>query len=133
VLVSALFPVCPTSMSSIRPQKPIDWTKRAEFEALFPAYRREQIRMDTSGVVRNNIIEIKGFSLKNPYGTADLFVNTKLSIPPNKRCAVYGYTFSLFSQSLTHSVSTVLARLVCLPQLPVETSLTSQSTCLCTT
>jgi ATP-binding cassette subfamily F protein 3 len=30
------------------------------------------------------------FSLKNPYGTADLFMNTKLIIPPNKRCAVYG-------------------------------------------
>lgn len=81
-------------MSSLRPQKPIDWTKRAEFEALFPAYRREQIRLDQGGIPRSNIIEIK-FSLKNPYGTADLFVNTKLIIPPNKRCAVYGYVIRI--------------------------------------
>lgn len=83
---------------SLRPQKPIDWTKRADFEALFPAYKREQIRMDTTGVPRTNVVEIKGFSLKNPYGTADLFVNTKLILQPNKRCAVYGYAFSPFSQ-----------------------------------
>lgn len=46
--------------------------------------------MDTQGVPRSNVVEIKGFSLKNPYGTADLFVNTKLILQPNKRCAVYG-------------------------------------------
>jgi len=74
---------------SIRPTKPIDWTKRADFEATFPAYKKEQLRMDTMGIARSNIIDLK-FSLKNPYGTADLFLNTKLVIPPNKRCAVYG-------------------------------------------
>jgi len=76
--------------SASRTQKPIDWTKRAEFEALFPAYKREQIRMDRCGEARSPLVDIKGFSLKNPYGTADIFLNTRLILQPNKRCAVYG-------------------------------------------
>jgi ATP-binding cassette subfamily F protein 3 len=71
-------------------KKPIDWTKRADFEALFPAYRREQIRLDNAGIPRSKGVEINGFSLKNPFGSADIFVKTELSIPANKRCAVYG-------------------------------------------
>lgn len=45
--------------------------------------------MDTTGISRSNLVDLK-FSLKNPYGTADLFLNTKLLMQPNKRCAVYG-------------------------------------------
>jgi ATP-binding cassette subfamily F protein 3 len=71
-------------------KKQIDWANRSDFEATFPAFRREQIKMDNSGVVRSKIVEIKGFSLRNPYNTADIFLNTKLIMQPNKRCAVYG-------------------------------------------
>jgi len=70
--------------------KKIDWAKRSDFEATFPAYRREQIRMDNAGIPRSKMVEIKNFSLKNPFGTADIFVNTKLNIEINKRCAVFG-------------------------------------------
>eukprot|EP01127_Copromyxa_protea_P003308 TRINITY_DN13138_c0_g1_i1.p1 TRINITY_DN13138_c0_g1~~TRINITY_DN13138_c0_g1_i1.p1 ORF type:complete len:777 (-),score=221.54 TRINITY_DN13138_c0_g1_i1:79-2409(-) len=77
-------------MSFLRTAKPIDWTKRTEFEqATFPAYKKEQIRMDTTGIARSNLVDLK-FSLKNPYGSADLFLNTRLIMQPNKRCAVYG-------------------------------------------
>jgi ATP-binding cassette subfamily F protein 3 len=46
--------------------------------------------MDNENIPRSKAVDIKSFSLKNPFGTADLFINTKLSLPPNKRCAVYG-------------------------------------------
>jgi len=71
-------------------QKQIDWTNRADFEALFPAYRREQIKIDAAGQPRSKVVEINKFSLKNPFGTADLFLNTKLTIEANKRCAIFG-------------------------------------------
>ena len=85
-----LFRSCIAQMSSPAVAKKIDWSKRADIEATFPAYRREQIRMDNAGIPRSKVIDIKGFSLKNPFGTADIFLNTRLSIEPNKRCAVYG-------------------------------------------
>jgi len=46
--------------------------------------------MDNAGIARSKVVEIKGFSLKNPFGTADIFLNTRLNMEPNKRCAVYG-------------------------------------------
>ena len=68
----------------------IDWTKKDEIETLFPSYRREQLRMDAEGKPRSKAIEIVGFSLRNPNNTADIFVNTNLTLEANKRCAVYG-------------------------------------------
>lgn len=74
---------------SSQPKKQIDWAVRSDFETLFPAYRREQIKMDNAGIPRSKVVDIK-FSLKTPFGNGDIFVNTRLSIPANKRCAVYG-------------------------------------------
>lgn len=71
-------------------RKPIDWAVRSSFEAYFPAFRREQIRMDAAGIPRTNAVEIKKFSLKTPLGNGIIFDNTSLTILPGKRCAVYG-------------------------------------------
>ena len=68
----------------------IDWTSKAAIESLFPPFRREQLRMDAEGKARSKAIDISGFSLRNPNNTADIFVNTSLTLEANKRCAVYG-------------------------------------------
>jgi len=69
---------------------PIDWSNKENIETLFPAYRKEQIRMDKKSEPRSKVIQIESFSLKSPFGDKELFVDTKIAIEANKRCAVYG-------------------------------------------
>lgn len=86
-----------------------DWANKAKIIEIFPAYRRQQLQMDADGIARSKLIELRGFSLDNPIGTAPIFVKTNLMIESNKRCAVYGPNGSgktcLFEAISSHKVS----------------------------
>lgn len=69
---------------------PIDWAVKAQVEMLFPAYRREQLKLDAAKGQRSKLIEIEGFKLRTPDNSHDLFVNTKLLIEGGKRAAIFG-------------------------------------------
>lgn len=70
----------------------IDWSVKADIEALFPAYQRAQLEKNQKGGAAaglGNGVELV-LNLKTPFGDRDLFVNTILEIEPSKRAAVYG-------------------------------------------
>jgi ABC-type molybdenum transport system ATPase subunit/photorepair protein PhrA len=70
---------------------PIDWSVRAHLEALFPFYKREQIKAERAGGPKpSKLIEIDGLDLKTPTKDKVLLENTTLTIEPHKHCALYG-------------------------------------------
>lgn len=71
---------------------PIDWANKEHIEALFPEYKREQLKLErTKGAKKSSkTIEIEGLELWTPTKDKLLFKNTDLIIEPQKRCAVYG-------------------------------------------
>jgi len=68
----------------------IDWTSQESIQKLFPDYYRALLAQRATGKKADMTVQIDGFSLRTPYNDADLFLNTKLQIEPNKRCALFG-------------------------------------------
>lgn len=70
----------------------IDWTVKADIEALFPKYMRAQLENNKKGSGAGGIgngVELV-LNLKTPFADRDLFVGTILEIEPSKRAALYG-------------------------------------------
>jgi ABC-type transport system involved in cytochrome bd biosynthesis fused ATPase/permease subunit len=93
---------------------PIDWSRSDHVEALFPQYKREQLKAERAKGPKNTnkTIEIYGFNLFTPTKDKQLFKQTGFSIEPQKRCAVYGENGSgtallLHTQS-SHHLCTVI-------------------------
>lgn len=67
----------------------IDWSNKEHVEALFPLYKREQIKNEKKGLQRSKVIEID-FDLWTPTKDRQLFKDAELKIENTKRCAVFG-------------------------------------------
>jgi len=69
-----------------------DWTSRDNIVQLFPQYVQEQVALQKitkkSNYPKN--VDIECFTMKTPYGDAELLKNTPLQIEANKRQCLYG-------------------------------------------
>jgi ABC-type molybdenum transport system ATPase subunit/photorepair protein PhrA len=82
----------PSGRWSRRSSRPSTWSRSDHVEALFPLYKREQLKAERAKGPKNTnkTIEIYGFNLFTPTKDKQLFKQTGFSIEPQKRCAVYG-------------------------------------------
>jgi ATPase subunit of ABC transporter with duplicated ATPase domains len=69
-----------------------DWTNRDNIVQLFPQYVQEQVALQKitkkSNYPKN--VDIECFTMKTPYGDAELLKNTPLQVEANKRQCLYG-------------------------------------------
>lgn len=71
----------------------LDWSVKADLEHIFPAYKRELIKMESDRATAKSIsksVDIENFELKTLGGADFLMKKTRLTIEHHKRSAMYG-------------------------------------------